>query len=89
MSKIYVVKQFIMNGSVTLREYTTAFTSKELAELAKKKLDEINEKRAREDTKLGGKIPSFTRLEEIDLYSIAAEVPILNADREFAQPNYD
>lgn len=72
MKNIYIVKQYIWNGTVLIKTDSSVYESLELAEQVKSRLDELNNKDS---------IEYFTVTTDIELttlYENEHEVPILN-----------
>lgn len=69
MKKLYTVVASFMNGTVTMCNDISNYTSKELAEKVKDKIIELNK---------NGMFPPMCHIEETSVYETEAEVPILN-----------
>lgn len=74
MKTLYILKQNMMNGTVTMRTVVSAFTDKDVAEKAKKAVILAN------SNNLIGFTMYCEDIEEIQLYENENEVPILNKE---------
>lgn len=72
--KIFLLNQYIWNGTILLKNIQTAFTTRELAERTLQAVKDIN-KNNKNDV-----ITTSFHIEEIDFYSDEKQVPILNKD---------
>jgi hypothetical protein len=74
MKTLYILKQNLMNGTVTMKTMVSAFTDKEVAEKAKKAVIMANA------NNLIGFNMYCEDIEEIQVYENENEVPILNKE---------
>ena len=74
MKTLYILKQNLMNGTVTMKTMVSAFTDKEVAEKAKKAVIMAN------TNNLIGFNMYCEDIEEIQVYENENEVPILNKE---------
>lgn len=70
MKKIYTLRTSLMNGTVTMQNVSSSFSTRELAEKAKVAVDEAN--------KDASPFSVWSSIEESELYEDESEVPILN-----------
>lgn len=70
MKKIYTLRTSLMNGTVTMQNVSSSFSTRELAEKAKAAVDEAN--------KEASPFSVWSSIEESELYEDESEVPILN-----------
>lgn len=73
MKKLYLVTTTMWNGTVPMGSFSCAVTTNEIAEKAKKAVDEANK---------SATMDSSTEVQEITLYESEEEVPILNKNEE-------
>lgn len=70
MKKIFIYRQSLMNGTVTMSTEVAAFTSRELAEETREAIRKDNAKRD-----LGGMRVHCGDIEEINVYDSKDEIP--------------
>lgn len=70
MKTIYTLTTRLMNGTVTIQQSSSSFTTRELAEKANAAVDDANKDAA--------PFTVWSSIEESELYETENEVPILN-----------
>lgn len=76
MKKVYIIKQYLWNGTIVLKVITSAFPTKALAEKCKDAILKDNQYRLETDPEHA--IPCTCEIEETAFFESEKEIPILN-----------